>query len=175
MGRFRFMIMCERPVNPAWRMAKRWHADCARGEREEEESLGRGGREGARPVGARGVSLDPRFRRGDDTGRDGSSGAPTRALRHSRASGNPGEPGSRPSSSRRTRTRHSRASGNPGEVGSARPPGPRYVAPSRASDRILANPRRRKQEGVHRTLMRYSTGRVGPARADGWVEHPACR
>ena len=86
------------------------------------------GRERARPVGARGVSLDPRFRGGDDTGHDGSSRAPTRHLRHSRASG------------------------NPGEVGSARPPGPRYVAPSRTSDRILANPRRRKQEGVHRTL-----------------------
>jgi|GEM_PF-1725438 len=86
-----------------------------------------GGR-GARPVGTRGVSLDPRLRGGDDTGHDGSSRAPTRALRHSRASG------------------------NPGEVGSARPPGPRHVSPSRTSARILANPRRRKQDGVHWAL-----------------------
>jgi len=44
-------------------------------------------------------------------------------------------------------------------AGSAQPPGPRHVAPSHISKRILANPRRRKQEGVPRTL---TTGQRRP-------------
>jgi len=96
------------------------------------------GRAGARPVGARGVSLDPRFRGGDDTGRDGSSRAPTRPCVIPAQAGIddkpdfPSFPYKRQHATRPRPLRHSRASGNPGEVGFARPPGPRHVGPSRA-------------------------------------------